>query len=173
MSLLSSFLLFILFLRSIPVSFTHSAPRTVRPYLSGPPRSLIRRGMGETQLAQTSGVGHQNSSSWFASGTGTLFNGSTQANQSSTEQQLASETPSTSKSLFDAVCGTRTRNMYADEKSAYFDFPDFCLLWDETCSGNYSHAKGMYPGKPFRPFFTLTVFLQCEIFGLVCVLDIP
>ena len=145
-----SVLLFTLFFGSISTAFTYLAPRTVRPYRSGPPSSLIRRGTGGIQLVQTSGVDHHNSSSQDSSGTGALPNESLQINQSSTD------TLSASSSIYEAVCGTRTRTMYGEEEEAYFDFPDFCLLWDDTCSGNKSLAECMYDGTFF--FFIYIAF---------------
>ena len=129
------------------MSFTHWAPRTLRPNLLGPTPSLVSRGTGQTIPAWTSGVDYHNSSSRYSSGTGSLPNALTPTNYSSKEQQYASDTLSTPYSRYEEVCGTRTRNMWGEEKSAFFNFPDFCLLWDDTCSGNYSNAKGMYKAK--------------------------
>ena len=152
---LPSSLLFMLVLGSIPICSTHWAPRTLRPNLLGPPPSLIRRGTGQTLAAGTSGIDYNNSSSRYSSGTGTLPIVSIPTNDSSTQQQYTSDTLSTHYSRYEEVCGTRTRNIisYGDEEpNAFFNFPDFCLLWDDTCSGNESFAKRMYSTVIFLLF---------------------
>ena len=136
------------------MSFTRWAPRTLRPNLLGPAPSLVRRGTGQTLPAWTSGVDYHNSSSRYSSGTGILPNASTPTNYSSKEEQYASDTPSTPYSRYEEVCGTRTRNMYSygdEQPNAFFNFPDFCLLWDDTCSGNKSFAKRKYSRRGFLP----------------------
>ena len=133
------FLLVLLFWTDPSFSHAFASPR---PNPSGSPSTAK---MDPTRLYQASrgtGLGYNSSFSQNTSGTTILPTITSQMNFSSTEHQR-------SYHMADKVCGSRTQEVviWEDQDNIYdnyFNFTELCALWDSSCPGNKTLAKGMY-----------------------------
>lgn len=131
-------LLVLLFCTDIEFSHASASPRP------DPSATLSRAKLdpiGQNHPSRGTSLGYNNSLSQHASDTGILPTITSQMNLSSTEHPH-------SYRIADKVCGSLTQevvirddndNMYNN----FFNFTNLCALWDSSCPGNETLARGM------------------------------
>ena len=138
MLLMTLCLLVLLFSRDIAFSHASASPR---PDLSGSPSSARLDPIRLNQTTRGTGLGYNSSLSQHTSGTNILPTITSQMNFSSTDHQR-------SYHMADKVCGSQTQEVviWDDNDSLYnnfFNFTNLCALWDSSCPGNETLARGM------------------------------